>query len=277
MTNKDLDNLISRINKDLEEMNYEIETNNMIYTPIYNARLGKVNTFKWFVFFSLVLVAIGAYLVSRYVGVYIWYFAYSPLFITGAIFLTFFLFFLINFKKLKNIKKEWNDALKNSNDLSILITRHSKIVRDEILERLGNTKQEVVRVIGSSLPDLIEYYEYYKDFIEKYPNEKPEVRRIRPYRYNFEKVTLQKGYKDNDVIEALSHELNKNNYQEIVTSIKNGITKGHVKIMGYIYSYSLEHFPKKITNEIYKELTENENNKNVNGINFFSFYFDYKI
>ena len=275
MTNQELDNLISRINKDVEQMNYEIELFNTAHTGEYNNQKYKTNVFKWLVVMSLFLIAIGSFITSRYVGVYVWYVAYIPLFLTGGTFLTFFIFYLINNGKKNKIKKNWDNDLKHSNDLAILITRHSKIVRDEILERLGETKEEVVRVIGNSLPDLIEYYEYYKDFVSKNPGVKPEVKRIKPLQYDFEKVSQIKDFSDDEIIEKLSFELKNTNYSEIIHIVKNGILKGHTKIYGYIYSFALENFKSKDRNNLYNELIDSESKKNINAINYFSFLFDY--
>ena len=44
-------------------------------------------------------------------------------------------------------------------------------------------------------------------------------------------------------------ELNKNNYLEIISIIKNGILKGHTRIYGYIYSYALDNFKKNDCND----------------------------
>ena len=276
MTNKDLDNLLSQINKDLDSMNKEIEENNAFYLPKIAKKQSKTNVIKWFLFVSIFLIMIGAYITSKYKDEYVWYFAYIPLMASALIFLILFIIFIISFLKVMKIKKEFKEAQVKTNDLQILIERHSKIARNEILERFGETKDEVIRVIGTSLPDLIEYYEYFKDFVLNHPNEKPEVKKIRNFEFGFEKITIKKHFKDCDVIESLSHELSVKNYDEIIQIIKNGITKGHVKIYGFIYSFALLNFPKNDYERIYKELIDNENEKNRNGINFFSFLNDYE-
>ena len=257
MTNKDLDNLLSQINKDLDSMNKEIEENNAFYLPKIAKRQSKTNVIKWFLFVSIFLIMIGAYITSKYKDEYVWYFAYIPLMASALIFLILFIIFIISFFKVMKIKKEFKEAQVKTNDLQILIERHSKIARSEILERFGETKDEVIRVIGTSLPDLIEYYEYFKDFVLNHPNEKPEVKKIRNFEFGFEKITIKKHFKDSDVIESLSHELSVKNYDEIIQIIKNGITKGHVKIYGFIYSFALLNFPKND----YERILKKENNK----------------
>lgn len=236
MIKKEFTNLKSQINNLLDEYTTKHNELNNAYSPVFAILNKKHKLFKWLFRYSSII-----FVVLLYFSYYL-YFHKEFIFIISiipsviGIIICFFIhlkFHKIIHKKL-SLEKEYSKEITEINKLDSVITNLMNQAVNMILDELAFDKDEVIRIIGTSYNDLLEYFDYYCEFIQVHPDIKPEIKRIKEKKYSFEDKT---NLSLDAFMDALIKDITKDNLIDIIHIINNIKINERFDVIGYLLSF----------------------------------------
>ena len=277
MNRNDFNNYIARINSLFEEYTERHEEINNNYAPELAKIRRKLKTINWMFIYSilaLLFLGYGSYYLY-FTMEFFWYISIIPIIIGVAIFIFCLVRKRIYDKKKNKINKEWLKASKIIEELDKKIQNDTDVAVEVMLDTFLDDRDEVIKVIGTSYHDLLEYFEYYQDFIEKNPGVQPTIKRIKTNTYRFEELIKSNVYDDDKLLQVLFSEITKDNVIDIIHIINNHKLNYRMYFIGSLVSYiNNSSFTQSTIEEAYKLLTLKIDYRTISGYGLFAFLRD---
>lgn len=277
MSETNFDNYIARINSLFEEYTERHEEINNIYAPELEKIKKSLKTINWMFIYSILGSLFLGY-ASYYLYFtmeYWWYISIIPVVLGLGFFIFCFIRKRIYDKKKKKITSEWQKASKIIEGLDKKIQHDTDVAVEIMLDEFSDDKDEVIKVIGTSYHDLLEYYEYYQDFIVKNPGVKPTIKRIKTNTYRFEELIKSDNFDDDQLLDTLFSEITKDNCIDIIHIINNYKLNYRIYFIGSLISYiNNSTFMQNTIEEANNLLTYKIDYHTISGYGFFAYYRD---